>query len=161
MQHRHVDQFGGRVEVTERSAESSAIARLAMADIADRLADDRERGFDIGRKFKLALPRHRAEVAGTTVDPDERQRLDAIEIDEMIGRDHAKVEHRHQRLPSRKRNCIVEPADEFGGLVDGGWIMIGKGRWFHGVMVLNALCCCWPKLYRRTRSVPSRLTHHQ
>ena len=61
MQHRHVDEFGGRVEMAERSAKRAAVARLAMADVREGFAEDRKHGSDFGGKFEVALPRHRAD----------------------------------------------------------------------------------------------------
>ena len=103
MQRRHVDELRRRVEMAERAAERAAVAGLAMADMLERLMHDREGARHIVREFEIALPRHGTESAGTVRNGDIGQRFNPVEIDEMVGRHDAKIEHRHQRLPARER----------------------------------------------------------
>ena len=123
MQRHHVDELRRRVEMAERAAEGAAVAGLAMADMLERLVDDRKGALHVGREFEIALPRHGPEAAGTVRDGDIGQRLDPVEIDQMVGRHHAEIEHRHQRLPARERQGVVEPAEQIGRLIEvvGSW----------------------------------------
>ena len=61
---RQADQhlFRRRVEMAERAADCAAIARLAMADVEDALAQQRMLGGDQIGEFDVALARHGADL---------------------------------------------------------------------------------------------------
>ena len=123
--------------MAERAADGAAIAGLAMADMLERLVNHRKGLRHVGGELDVTLARHRAEAAGAVLDIDVREPSHAIEIDQMIGSDDSKIEHRHQGLPARKRHGVVEPADEVGSFVDRGRIMIGEGRRLHCLLSIK------------------------
>ena len=108
-----------------------AIARLPMADLADRLVHERAAlTHEIG-EFDLALARHRADLERAVALADVAQALDPIEVDDVVGQHIAHVQHRHERLPAGEQLGVVETAEKAERLRNRAWIVVRKGRWFH------------------------------
>ena len=117
--------------MAQRAAERAAIARLAVADLLDRLVHQRAAlAHHIG-EFEVALARHGADLERAVVLADVGQAIDAVEIDDMVRQHEAHVEHRHQRLPAGEQLGVLQPAEQADGVGDRARVVIGKGRRFH------------------------------
>ena len=69
MRGRDRDQLGRRIEMAERAADGAAVAGLAVADVHDRLVQQRAfRLHQIG-EFEIALARHGADLERAARSP--------------------------------------------------------------------------------------------
>ena len=96
--------------------------------------------------------RHGADLKRTVDFPDVGESFHAIEIDDVIGLDEAKVEHRHQRLAAREQLGVFELREQADGLADRVRIVIAKGRRLHlvrdrlrAVLYIHQKLCINPK----------------
>ena len=122
------DQFGGRIKVAQRTADGAAVARLAMADLLQRLMHQRQPAVHQVGEFQLALARHRADLQRPIDLADIRQALYTVEIDEVIRQHIAHVEHWHQRLAAGEQLGVVQLRQQRHDLGFGPRIVIIKGR---------------------------------
>ena len=127
----HRRQFGGRIGVGEAAADGAAIARLAMADMAQRLGQERAVLGDFRRKFEVALAGHGADAHPAIADRDAAQFVEAAEIDEMIDDHVAEVHHRHERLPAGQNLGVGQARQQLGRFLEPPRRVIVEGRWFH------------------------------
>jgi len=131
MRRRHRHQLGGGIEMAERARDGAAVARLAMPDLQDRLAHQRQTCADHIGEFEIALARHAADADIALLGADEGEVGDAVEIDDMVGQHITHRQHRHQRLPTGQQLGILEVAEECDRFGDGRGIVIRKRRGFH------------------------------
>src|SRR6478609_8105994 len=97
----------------ERAADRAAIARLAMADMQETRAQQRQApGHEFG-KLEVALARHRADPDDVIALLDADEIRNAREIDQVIGLHEAEVHHRDERLPARKDLRVLESREKF------------------------------------------------
>ena len=125
-------QFGGRIGVRKTAADGAAIAGLAMADMAQRLAPAAGNACAISaRRFELALARHGADAQPAVADRDAAQVGDAAEIDEMIDDHVAEIHHRHERLPARQNLGVGQRRQQLGRLLELPRRVIVERSWLH------------------------------
>ena len=127
----HRGQLGGRVGVRQAAADGAAVARLAMADVAQRLDHQRAMFRDLGRGFDIALASHGADAQPLVADHDAAQFVEPVEIDQMIDDHVAKIHHRHERLPAGQHFGVGQFGQQLGGFLELSRRVIIEGRWFH------------------------------
>ena len=100
-------QFGAGVEMTERSTDRAAVARLLMPDVTQGGRDQWTATRHNFGTLKRTLRRHcpNAQHMFALGNPDDLG--DAAKVDQMIGRNDTKIHHRHQRLATRDRARIL------------------------------------------------------
>ena len=124
-------QLGRGVELAHAASNGAAVARLAVADVADRLGHQRQARSDQRRELQFALARHRADFKHIAVLANMRQRIDAIQIDQVVWQHQPHVEHGHQRLATGEQLGVVRAGKQGNGLGDGCRIVISEKRRFH------------------------------
>ena len=114
----HRRQFGGRIGMGETAADGAAIARLAMADMAQRLGQQWAMPRDFGRQFEIALPHHGADAQPAVAHGDAAQIVDAAEIDQMIDDDVTEIHHRHERLAAGENFGVGQGRQKLGRFLE-------------------------------------------
>ncbi len=128
---RHVDQFRGGIEVTQRAAEGAAVARLAVPDVGERLAQDRAAPADVRGEFEFALARHRARLQRSVRHAHVGELPDPVEVDQVIRRHGAEIHHRHQRLAAGKHARVLARREQIAGFGHGARIVVDERGGFH------------------------------
>jgi hypothetical protein len=100
---RYRGKFRGRIEMREATAQSAAVAGLAMPDVTDRFGKQRQALRYERAGFDVALPRHGANSDAALLFPDVGKARNPVQVDQMIRRGQPEIEHRHQRLSARER----------------------------------------------------------
>ena len=72
--------------MAERATKRAAVARLAMPDLRNCLVHQRTLVFHDRGEFDVALARHGADLERIATFGDVAQALDAVKVDDMIGR---------------------------------------------------------------------------
>ena len=116
----------------EAAANGAAVARLAMADMAQRLRQQRAMPRDLRRGLEIALPHHGADAEPPVDHGNAAQVVDVAKIDEVIDDDVTKIHHRHQRLPAGEDFCVWQRRQKLGCFLELPWRVIVKGRRLHG-----------------------------
>src|SRR6185437_1829738 len=89
---RERDKLRRRIEMAERAADRAAVASLSVSDLQQGLVHYRPARAHRIREFQITLARHGADLKRTVDFPDVGESFHAIEIDDVIGLDEAKVE---------------------------------------------------------------------
>ena len=100
VEHRQHRQFGSRIRVRQAAADRPLVADRQMRDVAHGCRNYRQVGCDQRRVLELAMSRHRADRHTGATQFDERQVLDAVQIDQHRGPRHPEVQQRQQTLAS-------------------------------------------------------------
>src|SRR5438270_12621069 len=122
--------------MAERAAERAAIARLPMADMADRVVHERTAPADDVREFEIALPGHGADFEQAAAAADIGKTLYPVEIDDVVGQHESHVEHRHERLSAGQEPRVVEAAEQGDDVGDRARIVVAERRWFHAAVLM-------------------------
>ena len=117
--------------MAQAAADGAACAGLHMADPMQGFGQN---GSMFEHQRMLAhdpLAGHRADPQALRRHRHTRQIGDMVDVDHMIGKGIAHVQHRHQRLAACQNTDIVERTEQAVQLLHGFGIVIGKGRGFH------------------------------
>ena len=106
-QHRHHRQFGGGIGMRETAADGAAVADGEMRHMRHGVGKDRQVPGNQRRGLELKMPRQSTDADARRRVLDERQALNAIDIDEYRRLEQAKIEHRNKTLPAGNDFCIV------------------------------------------------------
>ena len=104
----HRGLFGRGVEVAAASANGAAGAGLDVADVLQRARQKRETGSDDRRRQHVSLPGHCADFDAFGRFPYSREIGNTVDVDQMIGCDHPKIHHRHQRLSAGENLGVLQ-----------------------------------------------------
>ncbi len=101
-QQRHHRQFGGRIGMRETAADGAAVADGEMRHMRHGMGKDRQMPGNQRRSLELKMPRQSTDADGAACVLDERQALNAIDIDEYRRLEQAKIEHRERDFARRR-----------------------------------------------------------
>ena len=104
----HRGHLAGRVGVHDRADRGAAVADRRVGDVAQCLAQQRERGVRRRRRARAPACRTSAPTRTARVgDVDGIQPGDAVDVDEVRRGGEPHVEHRHQALPAGEHLAVV------------------------------------------------------
>ena len=91
-------QLRGWIELTQATADRAAVASLPVPEQRQRLAEDRRDEGKLRIDLERALPHDRADRHEISIRDDRAQIRNPVDINEMIRKGKAHVEHRYERL---------------------------------------------------------------
>ena len=110
--------FGRRIGVGERAADGAAGPRRGVADMGQRLGQQRDFGADQRIVLDHALPRRGADRHRVAVIADECQLRNPRDINELRRPRQPHRHQRHQRLPARDQADVVALRQQRAGFVE-------------------------------------------
>ena len=129
--HRDHRKLGGRIQMAETSADGAAIARLPVADEGQRLAHEGTTFANQTATLELALAGHGADPDAAVHFVYERQIRNTVQIDDVIRKHEAHVQHGDQGLTARQHLRILEARQQLAGFADLARLVVLKWRRLH------------------------------
>ena len=109
VEHRaHRRLFGRGIEMAAASADRAAGAGLDVADVLQRARQKREARSDDRRRLARPPVGSSRRFRSIRRFPYSREIGNTVDVDQMIGRDHPKIHHRHQRLSAGENLGVLQ-----------------------------------------------------
>ena len=104
-----------------------------MPDVAHRFGEQRPSHRDLGRALDIGMARERTDAKRPVLHAQERERLDAVQVDQPVGAREPEVEERDEALaPGEHLDVLVLPREQAEHLVDLPRRLVGERRGLHG-----------------------------
>jgi hypothetical protein len=108
-----------RVVRADVAADRPAVPHLDVGDLNGDLCEDRPCLRHLGRTDHVRVGRHGADLEAAVVGcPDPAQLVEAVEVDEQVGRGGASLHHVRQRLAAGERTGAVVRGEQPQGFVE-------------------------------------------
>ena len=128
----HRGHLAGGVGVRDRADRGAAVADRRVGDVAQRLAQEGERGLGGVVALEPRVPDECAHPHPRVGDVDGIQPGDAVDVDEVAGAGQPHVEHGDQALPAGEHLAVVADLGQHGdGLVDGAGCVVHERCGLH------------------------------